>query len=178
MALTKDELRAQDAAKLESLISQLMVARRADNTEDLDRAFAALVDFRSRTPFPKLQTQAAKARLAAAEEVSATALKELADIAERVSSAGAGFKAAAMIAESGKKDLLFPTLAGTAARGLELVKQLKEAVESVKANLENVDELGDVPQAVDDLFDAFNSLKEKLEAAEGGAGSSAAAVAN
>ena len=87
-----------------------------------------------------------------------------------MSAAGAGFKAAALIAENGQKELLFPSLAGTAARGLELVKQFKDAIEAVKANIENVSELGDVPQAVDGLFDAFNSLKEKLEALEGAGG--------
>jgi len=170
MALTQDELRARDAAKLERLVAQLMAARRSDNTGKLDRALDALVDFRSRTPFPELQNQATGARSAATEGVMRDALEGLADIAERASAAGAGFKAAAMIAESGKKELLFPTLAATAARGLELVKQFKDAVEAVKANIHDVGELGDVPQAVDGVLDAFNSLKEKLMAVEGSDG--------
>ena len=170
MALTQDELRALDAAKLESLVSQVMAATRAGNTADLDRALDALVDFRARTPFPELQTEAAKARSAAAETVASTALAQLAAIAEGMSAAGAGFKAAAMIAENGQKELLFPSLAGTAARGLELVKQFKDAVEAVRTNVANVSELGQIPAAVDGLLEAFNSLKEELEAVEGSGG--------
>ena len=118
--------------------------------------------------FPPLQIEAAKARSAAAEIVASTALAQLSDIAAGLSSAGAGFKAAAMIAENGQKDLLFPTLAGTAARGLELATQLKAAVEAVKANVANVSDLGDVPDAVDGLLKAFKSLKEKVKLVEGG----------
>ena len=54
MALTQDEVRVRDAAKLESLVSQVMAATRAGNTGDLDRALDALVDFRADTPFPPL----------------------------------------------------------------------------------------------------------------------------
>ncbi len=129
MALTTDELRSRDAATLETLVARLMAARRADDTDELDSALQTLVDFRARTPFDELQTAAAKARSAAAEDISKVALDKLSEVADRAAAAGAGFKAAAMIAESGKKELLFPTLAGTAARGLELLKQFREAVE-------------------------------------------------
>ena len=55
-------------------------------------------------------------------------------------------------------------LAGTAARGLELLKQFREAVDAVKDNIDDVQELGDVPQAVEGVLEAFSNLKEKLEA--------------
>ena len=165
MALTDAELKAKDAARLESLIAQLMAARRTGNPDDLQGALGAIGIFR--TTFADLRRRAERARMDATEAISSTALAKLADIADGLSSAGAGFKAAAMIAENGQKDLLFPTLAGTAARGLELATQLKAAVEAVKANVANVSELGDVPAAVNGLLAAFNSLKESLEAVEG-----------
>ena len=168
MALTDAELQAKDAARLESLIGQLMAARRTGNPDDLERALGAIGTFR--TTFNDLRLRAERARMAATAAISSTALAQLADIAEGLSSAGAGFKAAAMIAENGQKDLLFPTLAGTAARGLELAKQLKAAVEAVRTNVANVSELGEIPGAVDGVLEAFNSPKEKVEAVESSGG--------
>ena len=106
MALTTDELRSQEAAKLEILISELMAARRADDVGKLDATLDNLVDFITRTPFQDLQSEARNARTAAATNISKVALEELSKIADRATAAGAGFKAAAMIAESGKKELL------------------------------------------------------------------------
>lgn len=166
MALTTDEMMTLDAAKLERLVSELMAATRAGDPGAFDTASQALVDFRARTPFPDLKTEAARAREAAAAQLSSVALAELAKIADRMTSAGAGFKAAAMVAENGKKELLFPTLAATAARGLELFKQFKEALEKVEQTVGGVDELGDVPGAIEDVLAAFEGLKSKVDAAQ------------
>ncbi len=162
MALTVDELRTRDAARLEELVSRLMAARRAEDQSEFDQASETIIDFRSRTPFPELKLEAAKAREAASAEISKIALEELAKIADKMTAAGAGFKAAAMVAENGKKDLLFPTLAATAARGLELFKEFQEAVEAVKNNVESIEELGDVPKAIESVLEAFDGLKDKL----------------
>ncbi len=102
MALTVDELRTREAAQLEELVAGVMAARRAGDQATLDGALAALVDFKARTPFPDLQAEAEMARSAAVAELSAVALEELARIADRATAAGSGFKAATMIAESGK----------------------------------------------------------------------------
>ena len=112
MALTDDELKALDTATLERLVAQLMTAIRSRNIAKLDRALDAMVDFSARTPFPELQVQAAKAQSAASKTIAEEALAELSAIADQMGSAEAGFKAAAKVAESGKKELLFPTLAG------------------------------------------------------------------
>lgn len=166
MALTSDELRTQQAAKLDLLVAELMAAKRSGNLNTLDKALEALVDFRAATPFPDLQVDAAKARHAASEEIAETALTELAALADRASGAGAGFKAAAMVAESGKKELLFPALAAATARGLELTQHFQAALASVEATVGSIDELGEVPDAVKALKEAFDTLKEEITAVE------------
>lgn len=166
MALTVDELRTQHAAILELRVAQLMAAKRSGDSDELDAALDSLVDFRAMTPFPGLQLEAAKARDAASSEIAEVALEELAKISDQATAAGAGFKAAAMIAESGKKELLFPALAATAARGLELIRQFQAAIDSVKENVDDVEELGDVPDALKGVVDAVTELKKKIEAAE------------
>ena len=166
MTLTTDELRTLHAARLEQLVSELMAATRDGDPGAFDKASEALVDFRASVPFPDLKTEAANAREAAAAELSSVALAELAKIADRMTAAGAGFKAAAMVAENGKKELLFPTLAATASRGLELFKQFREALDKVGETAGGVDELGDVPAAIEQVLAAFDNLKSKLEAAQ------------
>lgn len=162
---TQAALQARDAAKLEALISQLMTAVRTENTSQLDRVLDAMVDFSARTPFPELQIQAAKAQSAASKTIVEEALLELAEIADGLTAAGAGFKAAAMIAENGKEELLFPALAGAAERGLELVKEFQNAVQAVRENVGDTDNLHKITQALEELLKAFNSLKKKVGAA-------------
>ena len=165
MALTEDELRIVDATKLELLVANVMAAKRTNTVTELDRAFDELVDFQAATPFPDLQLEAAKARAAASRAVAKDALADLAEIAERTAIAGAGFKAAAQIAASGKKELLFPALASASAISLELITQFQEAIDAVEASVENVEELGDVPDAVSSVVEALQALKEKVKAA-------------
>lgn len=165
MALTVDELRTREAAQLEELVAGVMAARRAGDRATLDGALAALVDFKARTPFPDLQAEAEMARSAAVAELSAVALEELARIADRATAAGSGFKVATMIAESGKKDLLFPALAATAARGVELLDQFRDAIATVRESLDDIDELGDVPNAVEAVREAFRELQAAVRSA-------------
>lgn len=162
MALTVDELRIRPAALLELRVAELMAATRTGSTVEIDRALEAMVDFSARTPFPTLQAEALNARNAAAGGIAAVALEELANIADRATEAGAGFKAAAMIAETGKADLLFVTLAATTARGLELIKQFQVAIDAVQAGVEAVDGIGDVSDAVDAIRATLESLKDTL----------------
>ena len=163
MPLTVDELRIQQAATLELRVAELMAATRTGEAKAIDRALEAMVDFSARTPFPALQAEALNARNAASGGIAAVALEELAKIADRATEAGAGFKAAAMIAETGKAELLFPTLAATTARGLELIKQFEVAIDAVRAGVEAVDGIGDVGDAVETLRAALESLQDTLE---------------
>jgi len=163
MSLTVDELRIQQAATLELRVAELMAAVRTGDAPTIDPALEALVDFSAQTPFPALQTEALAARNAASAGLADVALEELAKIADRTTEAGAGFKAAAMIAETGKAELLFPTLAATTARGLELIKQFQVAIEAVEAGVESVDGIGDVADAVDTIRGTLESLKSTLD---------------
>lgn len=163
MPLTVDELRTQHAAILERLVAQLMAAVRSGDEDEREAALDALVDFGAMTSFPTLQLEAAKARDAAAAQLAEVALEELSKISDQATAAGAGFKAATMIAESGKKELLFPALAATTARSLQLIAQFQTAIESVKENVDDMDELGDVPDALSAVLEAVTKLKETIE---------------
>lgn len=164
MALTRDELETLHAANLERLVAELMAATRTGDIDALDTALDALVDFQAATPFPVLQLEAARARGAASAAIAGEALAELADVAEEVKVAGAGFKAAAKVAETGKVELLFPALAAASASGLELIRQFQTALDTVTASVDDVAELGDVPEAVQSLVDAFEHLKQEIDA--------------
>lgn len=163
MPLTVDELRVKQAADLQRLIARLMSARRPDGPGRLDQALEDLVNFGARTPFQALQMAAERARSAAAGEIAAVALEELAAVADRATGAGAGFKAAAMVAESGKAELLFPALAGAAAHSVEVMKRFQDAIDAVRDTVNDVDELGDVPAALDDTLAALQGLSDSLE---------------
>lgn len=170
MFLTEEELLTIDTAKLEALVARIQAAVARKDATKFDSASSALIDFVARTSFPSLQTKARKARGAAANALATGALDDLAKISEHAAAAGAGFKAAAMIAETGKKELLFPALAATAAHGLELLNQFKEAVDKVTSTIDDVADLGDVPGALDDVLQAFGGLKDAVEAGPGGDG--------
>ena len=163
MALTKEQVRLQQASTLRALIARLIAAKEGDDLDELASALQAMVDFQAGTPFEALQAEAAQARNDAAEEIAAEALEALARTADRVRGAAADFKTAATIAEKGEKNLLFPALATAAAQGLELMKQFQAAIEAVQQNIANVDELGDVPDAVKGVFSAFEALKDKVD---------------
>lgn len=163
MSLTREELLTLDAAKLEALVARIQAAVARKDQNNFDRASSALTDFIARTPFDTLQTKARNAQSAAAGFLSTGALDDLAKISEHAAAAGAGFKAAAMIADTGKEELLFPALAATAAHGLELLNQFKEAIDKVKSTIGNVADLGSVPSALDDVLQALGGLKNAIE---------------
>lgn len=166
MPLTVDELRTKHAALLEHLVADLMAAVRSGDPDEMDVALDSLVDYRAMTPFPGLQLEAAKARDAASSSLAEVALEELSRISDEATRAGAGFRAAATIAESGKKELLFPALAASTARSLQLMTQFQAAIESVGENVADISELGEVPAALNGVLEAVTELQETIEEVE------------
>ena len=88
---------------------------------------------------------------------------DLSEIVAKLSPAGQIFKDAAQIANTGKKELLFPRLAATTAQALEQFTALKTALDSVAESVDDIGELGDIPDAAKNVLDALKTLKDSVK---------------
>lgn len=165
MALTTDEMRMADTARLEKLIADIMVTKRGGVQDKIDGVLDALNAFITKTPFLELQKQARDTLQAADISQIEVSLGELAELAGNLVPAGEAFKSAAKIAASGKAELLFPRLAATASQSMEIFTEFQAAVVKLSAIPENVNSLKDVPAAISGVKKALADLQDKIKGA-------------
>lgn len=166
MALTVDEMRMADTARLEKLIADIMLARRSGRHDRVDGALDALNAFITRTPFIDLQQQAnTTLKIADIEQIDVS-LTQLAELAARLVPAGEVFKSAAKIAASGKTELLFPRLAATASQTLEIFSELQATVDRLAALPENANSLNGFRDAIGAVNKSLVALQDKIKAAQ------------
>jgi hypothetical protein len=163
MALTSEEKREKDEAKLEAMLADLTAAKVEKETGKVNAILDKLLEFKMATEFIDLQNIADKIVAAANIGQVSNAIDRLTEIAEELSGHGNTIKKARKMAATGKKELLLPRLAANAAQGLEVFKAMQDVVEKLEA-AGNAGDLGEVKTAVDEVLAALNTVKEKAEA--------------
>lgn len=165
MALTTDEMRMADTARLEKLIADIMVAKRCGVQDEIDVALDSLNAFITKTPFIELQKRANDTLQAANILQLEVSLGELAELADNLVPAGETFKSAAKIAASGKTELLFPRLAATASQNLEIFTELQATVDKLSVLPGNVNSLNGFSAAISVVNKALADLRDKIKGA-------------
>ncbi len=161
----EQERRLREEATLENLIAQGLQAVESENANTIDAVRQKLRNFRDNvTTFLDLQDQTSAAIGALNASQAAAGRRQLAIIAEGMSTAGAVFASAALIAESGKESLLFPRLAATAASTLELFKELESAAKKIKEGAANVADVDSLLALIETVKGTLGDLKNKADA--------------
>lgn len=155
-----EQLRVRKQTELEQILTRLLTAKQQGNQASMQQLRAQLDAFRGSTNDSDLQEQATKAFEASILSSLDTAMNDLAAVADKLSGAGAQFKQAAQIAQTGKKELLVPRLAATAASSLEILTVLQTTFD----NLEAPGGLGDLKTIVNNATTALRQVKEQAEA--------------
>lgn len=162
MTWTQQERKAADAADLDQRVAALMQALRGGSDHAREAALTALTDFADDTVFPDLAARARAARAEGANTLIGEALAKRASVAGQLAPLGEVFAAAALIASSGKKELLFARLAASASAMLETMQALQAAAEKVRQAVGGVDRLGEVPAAIQTVTAALEALNAKI----------------
>ena len=164
MSLTNRQRKAQARAELEALTANLMSARRREDAAAVEAARQALITFN--TPFPDLNREAEDAVAAAILVNLNDALDDLAIIAARLGPFGDVLKTAQEVARQGKKELLIPRLAASAAQALELFTVLRQAADTISEQLDAAGEANDlagVESALGNVLDELNRLRDATQ---------------
>lgn len=161
---TVEEKRIIDSSRLDSLISKLMEAVKANDNAEIEQVKDEINAFKLNTFFVDLQKRAREV----VDDVSLAqidvAITELSAIATRVSTYADAIKAAKKIAEEGKESLLLPMLASQTGRMVQLLTALKEASEAVRGQLDYIDGFEDIPGAIEDALSSIKDLESKVQA--------------
>lgn len=169
MAISAEqERRLKEEATLENLIAEAMDAVNSENADIIESARQKLRTFRDNiTTFLDLQDQADTAIGVLNVSQVETGRRKLAVVAEGMSTAGAVFASAALIASSGKESLLFPRLAATAASTFELFKELESAANVIRAGLDNVEDVDDLLNLITLVKDSLGTLRDSARSLSG-----------
>jgi len=174
MALTEDQRKAAEKARLEKLLADLAAAQRSKKTgapnsnQKLQEATDALIQFQTQTEFPgELAPIAQTAVMTAALVVADQALDNLAVIASGLTPYGEAFREARETAKQGEKNLFLPRLAAASAQMFEVFTALKEAADTVAeqfAAAGQADNLTDINNAIEAVLAALQTVREKVDA--------------
>ena len=162
MPLTLDEQDKLFAVEVERLIFEITNAVKDHDVAAFQTARDKLQDLCTNPDAPyEIRVQASEAHAHASINMSQAGIAQMAAIADAVSSAGSGLRNAIRVAETGKEELFFPSLAAAAARAEETFEQFKAAADQLEAALQAAGH-DSVKSRIEAVATAAKALKDAL----------------
>ncbi len=158
MALTIDEQERVHAAELQKMTYQIMAAIEQGNPETFTEIRNNLLDFGLDIEVPmELRYKAKEVHDSAALGMTNAGLAQMTQIAETITNAGSGIRNAIRIAETGKAELFFPSLAADAAKAVTLFEKLLDTAEVLGSDQSLKDKIKNVAEAAKELRNVVES---------------------
>lgn len=162
MPLTLDEQKAAHAAKLEKLIFDIMDAVNDGNDGRFNNLEQQLMDMALDIEVPmELRYKAKEAHDTAAMQMTDAGLARMAEIADAIDGAASGLRGAIRVAETGKTELFFPSLAATVAKAVVTFETFVKAAQDLQNELQASDQ-GDLVNKIQEIVDKAKAVKDTL----------------
>ena len=163
MPLTLDEQENLKEAELEELSFKIIRAIQETDVATFDDCKDKLKQIRDDITVPfQLRSAARNILEDAALNMAASGIAQMTKIVDGLAQAGSGLRSAIRIAESGKAELFFPSVAAAAQRALSVLKAFKDTADTLAA--QGTDTRG-VKQSLESVVASLTDLKSKVDAA-------------
>ena len=163
MALTLDEQENVNEAELEELSFKIIGAIQEQDVATFDDCTVKLEQFRDDITVPfQLRSAARNILEDAALNMTASGIAQMTKVVDGLAQAGSGLRSAIRIAENGKEELFFPSVAAAAQRALSVLKAFKQTADTLVSEGANT---AGVEQSLDAVVASLTDLKSAIDAA-------------
>ena len=163
MALTTDEWEKILAAELEELSFKLMRAIDESDATTFDTVSDKLDAFASDISVPLgLRYKARNILEDGALDLTAAGIAQMSAIVDDLVQAGSGLRAAIRVAETGKEEFFFPSVAAAAQRALTIFQAFQKSADQLQKAGKNI---GDIGGALATAKDALDNLQAAIDSA-------------